>query len=392
MFIRTIRMKNFRNYEEAMIEPAPGVNILYGQNGSGKTNIIEAIHYCALGKSHRTSLDREVVRKDTLAGACGVTIQKRTGKEEIAIKLTPLDAKKKNVFIEKKKAQKISSLMGHLQCVIFSPEDLMLIKEGPSIRRKYMDMMISQIEPLYFVELQKYQRALDQRNAILREGKKTGVQRHDLLDVFEMQMASSSQIIIPMRDRMISDIQKIASKTYTEISGREHEDFCMKYVSCLENQNEIEKCVSEILKRNRQEDILKGTTSFGIHREDIKTYLQQKEMKLFASQGQIRTAALSMKLAQVELFKHETGESPVLLLDDVMSELDMSRRKRLIEYISDIQTFITCTDESDIELSERPRSFFIQLDEQHGGTITKTYNGITNFEVEHDANIEPDFS
>ena len=134
MWIETLRLKDFRNYDELMLEPSSGVNILYGQNGSGKTNILEAIHYCALGKSHRTNQDREVVRRETSAAACGVIVNKENGKDDIAVKLTPEEGRKKSVFISHKRAERISSLMGHLQCVIFSPEDLMIIKEGPGIQ------------------------------------------------------------------------------------------------------------------------------------------------------------------------------------------------------------------------------------------------------------------
>ena len=392
MIIELLRLKDFRNYEELRIEPSGGVNLLFGQNGSGKTNIIEAIHYCALGKSHRTNQDREVVRRETTAAACGVILSKKFGKEDIAIKLTPNESKKKNIYIDRKKAQRISSLMGHVQCVIFSPEDLMLIKEGPGIRRKYMDMMISQMEPLYFIELQNYQKALDQRNAILKESKKTGIASEEIMESFEIQLAKSSAYIIPKRLEMIQKIHKIAAEIYEEISGRENEHFSMKYACCVRNCDEIEREVSESLYNSRTDDIYRGVTSFGIHREDIHMMLHEKDMKLFASQGQIRTAALSMKLAQIDLFKQETGENPILLLDDVMSELDMGRRKRLVEKISKVQTFITCTDESDIEFVDRPRSYHVSLNRENLGELSISYNGIDSLEKEIEKIQEPDFT
>ena len=392
MVIQTIRVKDFRNYEELTIEPSDGVNILYGQNGSGKTNLIEAVHYCALGKSHRTNQDREVVRREADAAACGVTLRKQFGKEEIAVKLTPQESKKKNIFIDRKKAQKISSLMGHLQCVIFSPEDLMIIKEGPGLRRRYTDMMVSQMNPVYFVELQKYQKALDQRNALLKESRKTGGQNEELFAVFEDQMAQSSEVIIPTRKEMIEKVQAIAAETYRLISGRDAESFQMRYQCCLKEPSEIRHQVAGLLEQGRGDDIFRGTTGFGLHREDIQMLLNGKEMKLFASQGQIRTASLSMKLAQIELFRNETGENPVLLLDDVMSELDMGRRSRLVDLISSVQTFITCTDESDIQLTERPRSYLVQLDDHNMANLSMTYQGITNQTEDDEQTAEPDFS
>ena len=392
MIIQTLRLKDFRNYEDLTIEPSSGVNILFGQNGSGKTNVIEAIHYCALGKSHRTNQDREVVKRDKISGACGVTIIKKNVKKEIAIKLTPHDIKKKSVYVDRKKAQRLSSLMGQLQCVIFSPEDLLLIKEGPGLRRKYMDMMISQMDPIYFVELQKYQKALDQRNAILKECKKNSIIQDDVLEVFECEMAHSSQVIIPMRESIIKKIQTIASKSYSEISGRNEENFGIRYSCCLKNTEHTEEQVCDILKKSRREDVYKGTTSFGLHRDDIAMTLNEKEMKLFASQGQIRTAALSMKFAQIELYKNETGENPVLLLDDVMSELDMGRRRRLIERLENVQTFITCTDESDIELTERPQSFLVSLDNNNNGKIQNIYNNVDDQILKSIDITDPDFS
>ena len=391
MVIQSIRLKDFRNYDALTLEPSPSINILYGQNGSGKTNIVEAIHYCALGKSHRTNQDREVVRKDCMSAACGVTLRKKVTKEEIAIKLTPYETKKKGVFIERKKASRLSDLMGHLQCVIFSPEDLLLIKEGPSLRRKYIDMMISQMQPVYFIELQKYQKALEQRNAILKDCRKNGSSQDEMMEVFEEQMAKSSSIIIPIRSQMIGRIGEIASQTYKDISGRDNESFSMNYLCSLKEREQIESQVKEALRKGRTDDIFRGSTSFGLHREDIQMILNEKEMKLFASQGQVRTAALSMKLSQITLFQEETGENPILLLDDVMSELDMGRRTRLVEKISSVQTFITCTDESDIALSERPRSYQISLDPEGKGTVEMTDQGQDSIEEVQDE-AEPDFS
>ena len=392
MWIETLRLKDFRNYDELTIHPSSGVNILYGQNGSGKTNIIESIHYCALGKSHRTNQDKEVVRKDKQGAACGVIVIKNQIRDDIAVKLTPNEARKKSVFIGHKRAERISSLMGHLQCVIFSPEDLLMIKEGPGIRRKYIDMMISQVHPVYFMELQKYQKNLDQRNAILRESRKNGSVPQELMETFDEQLAKSAAVIIPLRRMMIEKTNEIAAQTYNEISGREGEVFQLRYVCCLKNDDHLESQYLSTLRKNRDDDVFRGATSFGIHREDIQTLLNEKEMKLFASQGQIRTAALSMKLAHIDLFHDITGEDPVLLLDDVMSELDMGRRKRLMSKISQVQTFITCTDESDIQLSERPQSYFVSLNSENLGHVEERYRVINKQSPESIEITDPDFS
>ena len=357
MQIESMKLRDFRNYEELTLAPHPGVNILFGQNGSGKTNLLEAIHYCALGRSHRTSQDREVVRREKTMAAIQVQLRKGGVRTDVTVKLTPNEPKRKTVFIDQKRASKLSDLMGRVQCVIFSPEDLMLVKEGPSIRRRYLDMMLSQLSTSYFIALQQYQKALDQRNAMLREARRGEKIDMGMMDAFEEAMAVPCETIVPLRRQFVRMTGDIAAMKYASISGRDMEIFSMVYQCCLARDDQIAAQVRENLKQSRREDIARGSTSFGIHREDISLMLSDREMKVFASQGQIRTAALSMKLAQLEIFKRESGETPILLLDDVMSELDMSRRTRLLGEISGVQTFITCTDESDLEGCQEKRSY-----------------------------------
>ena len=364
MIIESIKLKDFRNYEEMRVNPHPGVNIFFGQNGSGKTNLLEAVHYCALGRSHRTSIDREVVRKGMAMGACGVQVRRKDGRVDVAVKLTPGESRKKQVFIDRKRAQRLSDLMGRLQCVIFSPEDLMLVKEGPAVRRRFLDMLLSQLSTGYFLALQQYHKALEQRNAILRDIKRGGKCESGMLDAFEDAMSIPCETLIPMRRRVLLELAECAGKKYCAISGREHESFGMRYVACMQDDVGIAERVRQELRRGRHEDTLRGTTGFGVHREDIALTLSGRDMKLFASQGQIRTAALSMKLAQMEVFRRETGETPVLLLDDVMSELDMTRRTSLLREMNGVQTFITCTDESDLEGCREKRSYQVFLGEQ----------------------------
>ena len=362
MIINTLKLRDFRSYGEAELTPHPGVNIFFGQNGVGKTNLLEAIHYCALGRSHRTSQDREVVRKGAETAAIGVQLSKGGIRMDVQVKLTPSEVKKKAIFVDRKRANRLSDMMGHVQCVIFSPEDLMLVKEGPAIRRRYLDMMCSQLSTAYFTALQQYQKALDQRNALLREVKKGGRLDQAMMDAFEEVMSAQCAVIIPFRRKMVKRTAEAAQHKYTSISGRPNELFAMTYECCVpENQDEAD-FARDSLRKNRQEDVFRGSTSFGVHREDIGLTLNGREMKVFASQGQIRTAALSMKLAQMDVFRHESGEAPILLLDDVMSELDMTRRTRLLEEISGVQTFITCTDESDLDGCRERRSYQVTMD------------------------------
>ena len=198
----------------------PGVNLLFGQNGSGKTNLLEAVHYCALGRSHRTAQDMEVVRKGAEAAACGVTVKTAGGTREIALRLTPDEGKHKQVFVDRKRAARLASLMGQVQCVMFSPEDLQLIKEGPSERRAFLDMMLSQLSPSYFVALQQYRKALDQRNAILRDCRKFGRPLPAMTEDFERQMARAASAILPTRRKAAERLERIAAEKYAAISGK----------------------------------------------------------------------------------------------------------------------------------------------------------------------------
>ena len=363
MQIESIKLRDFRNYEELTLAPHPGVNILFGQNGSGKTNLLEAVHYCALGRSHRTSQDREVIRRDRPMAAIGVQLRKNGVRTDVTVKLTPNEPRRKTVFIDQKRASKLSDLMGRVQCVIFSPEDLMLVKEGPSIRRRFLDMMLSQLSTSYFIALQQYQRALEQRNAMLRELRRGDQMDTSMMDAFEDAMAVPCEMIIPLRRQFVQMTGELAATKYASISGRDQEIFSMVYQCCLSSDEHIAQQVRDRLAQSRRDDIMRGSTTFGIHREDIALMLSGREMKVFASQGQIRTAALSMKLAQLEIFRKESSETPILLLDDVMSELDMSRRTRLLSEITGVQTFITCTDETDLEGCLEKRSYHVSAHE-----------------------------
>lgn len=375
MQIESIKLRDFRNYEELTLEPHPGVNILFGQNGSGKTNLLEAIHYCALGRSHRTSQDKEVVRKDRPMAAVGVQLRKNGVRTDVTVKLTPNEPRRKTVFLDQKRAPRLSDLMGRVQCVIFSPEDLMLVKEGPSIRRRFLDMMLSQLSTAYFVALQQYQKALEQRNAMLRHARRGEKIDMAMLEAFEDAMAVPCETIIPLRRQLIQMTGDVSAVKYASVSGREKEIFTINYDCCLSTDDDIVKQVKDHLRQDRREDMMRGSTSFGIHREDLVLMLSNREMKVFASQGQIRTAALSMKLAQLEIFRRESGETPILLLDDAMSELDMSRRTRLLGEISGVQTFITCTDESDLEGCQEKRSYRVSMSGEGYATIEEKSAG-----------------
>ena len=370
MRITELKLKNFRNYENLSLCPDPGVNLFLGRNGSGKTNLLEAVHYAALGRSHRISNDANVVRYGEAGALSTIGVSTALGQREIAVRFHPGEMQKKEILIDGKKIQKFSDMMGCLRCVIFSPEDLGLIREGPSVRRRYLDMMISQISRRYFIALQQYRTGLDQRNAILRNLRTDPSAGKSLLGVFEEAMAEPAAEIIRERRRVISLLSEIAGETYCRISGTE-EQLRIAYHSSVREEDHIAESLCRILRENRKDDIRLGMTSVGPHRDDLILTLDRNLMKQFSSQGQVRTAALSMKLSQMKILTDDSGEEPVLLLDDVMSELDRKRRASLINEIRSFQTFITCADREDVDCEKVSRIWQVSA-ESGSASLTET--------------------
>ena len=258
------------------------------------------------------------------------------------------------------------------------------------MRRRFLDMMLSQLSTAYFVALQQYQKAMEQRNALLRDVRKGARLDRAMVEAFEQGMAAPCEVIIKERRKMLDILSDLTAQKYRQISGRPGEQFRMQYECCLANDENIAARIFEGLVASRSDDVYRGSSGFGIHREDIALTLMERDMKLFASQGQIRTAALSIKLAQLEVFKNVTGEAPVLLLDDVMSELDMTRRTRLLDEISGVQTFITCTDASDLEGSLEKRSYQVRMTTEMIADIRGISEG-EEFTTEQ-IDEEPDFT
>lgn len=358
MRIEELKLNNFRNYEEAVLAPHPEVNLFVGKNGSGKTNLLEAIHYAALGRSHRITNDMNVIRNGERLASSTVQVRNHLGMREVSVHFCSDSLQKKEVLIDRKKIQRFSDMMGCLRCVIFSPEDLDLIKEGPSVRRRYLDMMISQINRRYFIALQQYRTGLEQRNAILKNLRANGTGQASVLSVFEETMAESAAEIIRERRKAVGLLSDLARETYFRISGTE-EVFTVQYHSSVREDEDIRETLCRLFYENREDDIRLGITTCGPHREDLNLELNSEPMKHFASQGQIRTGALSLKLSQMELLKNLSGDEPVLLLDDVMSELDRSRRARLVKEIHSFQTFITCTDREDLDCGKVSRCWSV---------------------------------
>lgn len=346
MRVKSLSLSQFRNYEQALIEPDAGVTVFTGPNAQGKTNILEALHLCCLGRSHRTSRDEELIRWGQPCARVGVTTEQRDGTHEVSVSLSRAGRRRKMVRIGARQAERIGELLGHVCGVLFSPEDLQIVKSGPAERRRFIDMQLSQLRPAYFYALQRAMRTLNQRNALLRD-----IARDPsllaTLDMWDEQLAQCGALIAENRREAIQRLCALAASAHASLTGG-REQLSLRYLSPFAQAQDVREAMLSRLHSARGDDLRRMTTSVGIHRDDIGIAIDGKDARLFASQGQQRSAVLSLKLAQLELAMQERGESPVLMLDDVMSELDPSRRRQLIERIDRVQTFVTCTDLSDL--------------------------------------------
>ena len=357
MFIEKIELFHFRNYERLILEPHPGINIFFGKNGSGKTNLLEAVHYCSLGKSHRISQDVNAVMKGQEGAVCRIQLQSRFSGKSVEVRLRPGEDSVKTVLIDRKRISRLQEMMGVLRCVIFSPEDLNLIREGPSVRRKFMDMMISQVSKPYFVALQQYRGALNHRNTLLKNARAGNGRLSPVAEDFERAMAEHGALICREREKYVRMISEYGNQIYREISGNEEEDFQVRYHPSISLEENPEDSLLKALRNRREEDLRTGSTSAGPHRDELEMRLNGQPLRMYASQGQMRTASLSLKLAQLRMISGVTEDQPVLLLDDVMSELDLDRRMNLLQIIGNIQTFITCSDEGDLAAWQNHRTY-----------------------------------
>lgn len=345
MHLTQLRLKDFRSYQQISIAPPPGVTVIVGENGTGKTNLLEAIHLCCLGKSHRTNEEKDMIRLGQDTCAVYAKVERSVGTDEVGVRLYAKSRTNKTVYVNGKTVQRIGELMGHMNCVMFSPEDLDIIKGGPMQRRRYMDMLLSQSRPQYFYALQAYHVALKQRNATLRAVIKG--ERFAALDIWDEQLAKYAAPIIVQRRKMLAALAGYATEHYRFIAQREEETLNLTLDTLPEEEN-IETYMHQALIQNRQEDLRRLSTGVGPHRDDLVIDLKKRGIKSHASQGQMRTAVLALRLAEMDYMTRLRGDAPILLLDDVLSELDENRRTRLIEKIKSQQTIITCTDEKEL--------------------------------------------
>lgn len=343
MYVKYLTLINYRNYDELSLELNKNVNILIGDNAQGKTNILESIFFCSIGKSHRTNRDRELIKWEKENAYIKAYVCKERLDKKIEVKI--LKDGKKAININSIKVGRISELMGNLNVVMFSPEDLKIVKESGSFRRKFMDIELCKLNPKYYYYLTRYNKILDERNTVI---KKYSGNDLDIMDVYDRQLGNFGGYIIKERANYIRTLNEKAEIIHGNITEGK-EKLNLKYISSVKNINDASNELTEKLIKNRKNDFDKRTTSLGPHRDDFLVQSNEIDIRSFGSQGQQRTSVLSIKFASLEIVKEIIGEYPVLLLDDVLSELDYNRQKYILNSINNIQTIITCTGLNNIK-------------------------------------------
>lgn len=334
MFVKSLELQNYRNYEKLHIEFDPGTNILYGDNAQGKTNILEAIYVCATSKSHRGSKDKEIVHFGDEEAHIKILVDKKGVETRIDMHLKK--NKTKGIAICGIPIRRASELFGNINVVFFSPEDLNIIKNGPAERRKFIDMELCQLDKLYTSDLVNYNKILNQRNKLLKD---MNYQSQDdlMLSVLDEQLVKYGQGVIRRRKEFICELNEIIGPIHEKLTGGKE-----KLTVSYEEDCKEDTFAAELLSA-RGRDVRTKATNRGPHRDDISLISNEIDIRKFGSQGQQRSAALSLKLSEIELIRRKMKDTPILLLDDVLSELDSQRQNHLLESIEDIQTMITCT-------------------------------------------------
>ena len=338
MKINKLFLQNFRNYESETFAFSEGLNVLFGKNGQGKTNCAEAVFYLCTGASLRIRHDKQLIRIGAEAAKITAEAENRYGKVTIE---ADIYEDKREIRVNGSKIAKNADLMGHINSVFFSPGELRLIQDGPDERRRFMNISISQTSPAYYTALLRYNKILDQRNTLLKNKDVSLVL--DTLPIWDEQLCKYAAIIVEKRTEFVEKLAPYAKEFHAYLTDGK-EDLVIKPERKYEgNQEDIAKALLRRLENNYEKDLRLGFTTVGPHRDDLDVLIGGVDAKAYASQGQTRTAALALKLSEVQIFKTLSGEYPILVLGDVMSELDLPRRKKLLKCIAEVQTILTCT-------------------------------------------------
>lgn len=338
MFIKSLTLKSYRSYKNSTFNFDDGLNILVGKNAQGKTNVLEAIFFAIIGKSFKSSKEKEVINWDDENAYLKAVFQRKYREVEVELFFDKLH--KKSIKIDKIAIKKMGELMGCANAVFFSPEELKLVKESPEERRKFMNIDISQTNKRYFYLIGRYEKVLANRNKLLKSSSDINVVKESI-EIWDRALSEIAEKIAFERRKFIEELSPYAKLAHQYISGGK-EQIEIKYISSFEENYAVN--MMKALSKNLEKDFKLGYTTVGIHRDELDIYLNGVEVKNYGSQGQQRTVALSMKLAELEIIKNRVGEYPILLLDDVFSELDSERRKKLLKFTSKTQTIITCTE------------------------------------------------
>ena len=364
MKLTELNLHHFRNYDEAQVEFSPQINVLIGENAQGKTNLLESIYVLAMTRSHRTNNDRELIEFGKDAAQIKGTVQRELGSLKLELDIGKHGKKAKANHLEK---ARLSEYLGQLNVILFAPEDLALVKGAPTVRRRFIDMEFGQVSPKYLHDLTQYRDILKQRNRYLKQLQSHEAQDQLYLEVLSEQLAAVGGAIISQRVKFLSELEGYAQELHQSITqGRENLTF--EYSSAVKDAStltevELSEALMDLYRQNQSKEIFQGTTLYGPHRDDVRFLINHKNVQTYGSQGQQRTTALSVKLAEIDLMKNQTGEYPILLLDDVLSELDGARQTHLLKTIQDkIQTFLTTPGLSDVarNLIKEPRIFHIR--------------------------------
>lgn len=339
MYLKKIELKNFRNYEEEAVDFHEKVNIIIGKNAQGKTNLLESLYIMSLGKSFRTNKDIEMIGFEK--EFCRTKSLSVKEGRELEIEIT-IEREGKSARINGVKTVRSSDLLENVYMVVFSPEDMKIVKEEPEKRRKFIDRELCQLKPVYYRNLGRYKKILQQRNSLLKQQEI----KEDSIAVWDEGLAEYGAKLIQERKRFIEKLNGISREISSRITdGKEVLELCYEPgAECRENYEEQREYLKTTLRKNLKTDILRRSTSSGPHRDDLKLCVDGVDIRHFGSQGQQRTAALSLKLAEIKLIEEETGIAPILLLDDVLSELDAERQNFLINSLGEVQLFITATE------------------------------------------------
>lgn len=338
MKIKKLFLQNFRNYQSEQLVFLDGLNVLYGKNAQGKTNCAEAVFYLCTGASLRIRHDKQLIKIGEEKAYICAEAENRYG--NVTIEATIYE-NKREIRVNGSKIAKNADLMGHLGSVFFSPGELRLIQDGPDERRRFMNISISQNSPNYYTALLRYNKILDQRNALLKNPDVNLVL--DTLPVWDDQLCKYASVILAKRREFMQKLAPYAKDLHAFVTDNKEcleVELDKQYVG---DEREIAETLKRRLSNTYEKDLRLGFTTVGPHRDDINLLVNGVDAKAYASQGQTRTVALSLKLAEMQIFKEISGEYPVLILDDVMSELDLPRRKKLLNRIKDVQTILTCT-------------------------------------------------